>query len=309
MNRTAVITLLALTACKDREREDKPPRPSRPSQPVKDDRPQRADLADPDPLTADVLIQQAKQRAEGYALARIQIEYVGPDGMLDPRYSKGLVAFTQRPAEPDDDPQRPTGAPVPKPPRPQRPKCPTWSWEPGAWTPTEGYCGAQQIKAVRCPVTVIWQRAIDDGAPRDALAKLTLLGKSERSTGGLRWSFEIRDTTRGVSFARSYADDCGPIAEAPDPTVAPDRPLPPGIDRTMISNTLGTVKPRLRACHTARSHARVVLVIAVTPDGKATATVKEASTPELGVCAAAIVNELPFPRTRGGGTFSYPVSF
>ena len=112
-----------------------------------------------------------------------------------------------------------------------------------------------------------------------------------------------------MSFARSYADDCGPIAEAPDPTVAPDRPLPAGIDRKMISNTLGTVKPKIRACHAERSRARVVLTIAVTPDGAATATVKEASTPELGACVAAIVNELPFPRTRGGGTFSYPVSF
>jgi hypothetical protein len=303
--RGAMIAVLVLVACKAREDGDVPTRIAKPAKPGAPTRPPVA----PDPVTADALIHTAQTLAKGFDLSRITVEYVGPDGLLDPRYSKGSIGFTEGREEPDDDPDRPTGAPVARSSPSSRPKCPTWSWEPGIWVQVETRCKAQRIEAVRCPITVIWQRAIDDGAPRDALAKLTLIGTSWRATAGLRWNLEIRDTVRGVSFMRSYADDCGPIAEAPDPTVPTDRPLPPGIDRKMISNTLGTVKPKIRACHTARSRARVVVAVSVTPDGKATATVKEATTPELGACVAALVTALPFPRTRGGGTFSYPVSF
>jgi hypothetical protein len=50
----------------------------------------------------------------------------------------------------------------------------------------------------RCTTKTIWQRAIADGAPADAIAEITL----EQSS----WHFEIYD--QRLRFSRSYADDC-----------------------------------------------------------------------------------------------------
>ncbi len=304
--------VLALVACTSRDDGDIPTTvgpPPRLAKPAAAKVPGTTPGA-PDPTSADALIHDAKQRAQAYDLSRITIEYIASDGMLDPRYSKGTVVFTQDRPEPPDDPERPTGAPsTPTPRISTARKCPTWSWEPGSWASSQGHCGAARIDAVRCPVLVIWQRAIADGAPPDALATLSMTGRSARSTTPPRWSFEIRDTVRGVSFSRAYPDDCGPIAEAPDPSVPSDRPLPASLDRTMIANAIGTAKPKIRGCQITRSRATVKISVKVTPDGVATTTVKEATSAELGECVAAVIDALPFPRTRSGGMFSYPLTF
>jgi hypothetical protein len=60
---------------------------------------------------------------------------------------------------------------------------------------------------VRCTVIQIWQRALADGAPANAVAKISTIG-------GIGWTFAIDDAPRDVHFSRSYDDDCAPAAEA-----------------------------------------------------------------------------------------------
>jgi len=310
----AFLLVMALAACRSRNSDDDvPTRVGAPGEPTSADRamPKNPTTPDsPDPTTADALIHDAMERAQTYDLSRITIEYVAKDGMLDPRYSTGTIAFTQDRTDPPDDPDRPTGAPPTPPPRAATArKCPVWAWEPGAWTSTQGHCSAVVIGAVRCTVPAIWQRAIVDGAPREALAKLAISGRAGRTTTPPRWSFEIRDQARGVLFVRSYPDDCAPLAEAPDPSVPSDHPLPVSLDRTMITNAIGTAKPKIQGCQITRTRARVKVSVKVSSEGVASTTVKEATTPALGECVAAVIDALPFPRTRNGGTFSYPFSF
>ncbi len=156
---------------------------------------------------------------------------------------------------------------------------------------------------MHCTVPVIWERAIAVGAPRDAVAKLVLSAGS--------WRFDIDDAARDVHLHKTFADDCGSIAEAPDPNVVQDLPLPETLDRTMITNAIGVVKPKVIACASDLSIKGVVkATVKETPDG-APAAVTVRNTPDraLGECVKQAVASATFTRTQKGGSFSYPFMF
>lgn len=164
---------------------------------------------------------------------------------------------------------------------------------------------------MRCPIQMIWERAVAEGAPRDAVASLKIGPVPRSSSSPGRWRFDISDKTRGVSFHKTYPDDCGLVVEAPDPTVAQDLPVPANLDRTMIANGIGVVKARVAACGdgvTAKGQVRVS--VKVTPDGTVdSVTVKATPDPALGVCVKDAVSSATFTKTQKGGTFSYPFVF
>lgn len=174
--------------------------------------------ATPPTRIADRLIAEALARNPNMTINRLEIDYVAADGTLAPSYGELEITLQgPEPGPPPDDPKRPIGAPVP-PPTTNR-ECRAESWVKGTWEPRNQYgqamCfGSAAPRPLRCTVLAIWSRAIAEGAPRDALAKLGLMhGMGEG--GGNEWDFSIEDAPRNISFRRSYPDDCDPTVEAP----------------------------------------------------------------------------------------------
>jgi hypothetical protein len=259
------------------------------------------------PVPIHELLAYARSKAPGQPAWRISIDYVRPDGLIDPAYGEVHVWFgAPRARQPGDDPTRPTGAPVKPGPRPPPPTCHHLTWREGVWSDmVVGCSGATAAFEPKCPVPIIWERAIAKGAPRDAVAKLGLV----TSGGAVRWTFVIEDKPRNVDFREMFLDDCGLVAEAPDPTVGPDTAVD-GLDRKMIQNTIGTVKATVRACAEKAPAKGVVKVkVKVTPEGTSTVTVTEQPSEALGTCVKKAVEGAQFPPTRNGGSFSYPFMF
>ncbi|MDQ3370121.1 MAG: hypothetical protein M3680_32285 [Myxococcota bacterium] len=173
------------------------------------------------PVPADRLLQALAAHGEG----RLQLEtatlsYVREDGSMDPTYGRFEATLIGAAApEPDDDPQRPLGAPAPAPRTFVHRECVKLEWAPGRGLHPAfpalcmGVFGGAPLR-FRCSVLAVWARAIADGAPRGALAR-TSISASFAASGDAMWSFEIDDAPRGVSFRRSYPDDCAPIVESP----------------------------------------------------------------------------------------------
>jgi hypothetical protein len=176
-----------------------------------------------DPATdkADVLVAQAKKRVPAsWRISRLDVEYVGSDGVLDGTYGKLSMSLqSPPPGPPPDDPNRRTGAPVETAPIEQL-ECRDESWAgPTGWKrrdPRDAFgmtCMPMgQPTPTHCTILGIWQRAIADGAPKDALARIRLMSMSG-SAG--HWSFLITDEPRGINISLSYVDDCPPAIEAP----------------------------------------------------------------------------------------------
>lgn len=294
----ALWVVLALVACEDKvakrdEVRDEPERPApepRVTTPVPIDR---------------VLADARSKAGPGQVPWRIEIDYVRSDGLIDPAFGEVEVAFTTPQRGPEDDPDRPTGAPVkPSPKRP--PQCHHLSWKQGVWSDRLVGCGPSSGKVldVRCTVPIIWERAISEGAPRDAVARLSITAGE-----AARWTFKIEDKVRDVRFNAAFTDDCGLVAEAPDPTVGPDS-VPDAIDRQIIKNTIGTVKPDVTKCGDGTTARGVVKIsVKVAPDGTTVVTVKATPDATLGDCVATAVQRAKFPATRNGGSFSYPFVF
>jgi len=141
---------------------------------------------------------------------------VRADGTLDPKYGELEIEFgaSARPLEQLDDPSRPTGAPLPSPPPNAKPRengCPKPAWIGGKWTLRDGYCRRQEpLVGPRCTAKVIWDRAIAQGAPKDAIAVLKIDSPNDFGSSAL-WRFEISDRLRKIQFRKSYKDDC-PVA-------------------------------------------------------------------------------------------------
>ncbi|MFN0253640.1 MAG: hypothetical protein ACKV2T_42625 [Kofleriaceae bacterium] len=255
------------------------------------------------------LLAYAKGKAPGQTPVQVTIDYVRPDGMIDPAYGVVEVAFGSASADraPADDPNRPTGAPVTTPAKPPPPTtCSRLIWRAGTWSSARLSCGTKVFE-VRCTVPIIWERAIAKGAPRDAVAKLSI---SMFARSAPQWTFRIEDSVRGVSFRDTFDDDCGLVAEAPDPAVGPDT-VADALDRKMIQNAIGTVKATVRACADKAPAAKgvVKLAVTVTAEGTATAVVKAQPSEPLGACVKQAVESARFPPTRNGGSFTYPFVF
>ncbi len=254
-----------------------------------------------EPRQVGALLIEAQRKAGAYAVSRLIVQYVGPDGLMDPAFASVELWYGQTKTT-ADDPSRKTGAPVVVRAATNRSDCPRITWANGRWESHMAGCPAQ-ITALHCTVPVIWERAITQGAPRDAVAKLV--------TSGSTWRFEIDDQVRDVHFHKSFPDDCGAIAEAPDPNVVQDLPPPETLDRAMISNAIGVVKPKVTAC-SADSPARGVVKVTakITPEGAvSTVTVRDTPDRALGECVKRAVASATFTKTQRGGSFSYPFVF
>lgn len=81
------------------------------------------------------------------------------------------------------------------------------------------------------------------------------------------------------------------------------------VDRQMISDAIGKVKPQLTACgdKAPKIKGEVKVEVKVNGEGKIT-NVDVAKTPDekLGACVAGVVQTATFPQTKNGGSFGYP---
>lgn len=90
-----------------------------------------------------------------------------------------------------------------------------------------------------------------------------------------------------------------------------DPHLPDSLDPAMISAAIANVKADIAACGT-RSAAvgQVKVSVAVFPGGRVSRVfVKSAPDPVLGECVSAAMQNATFPKTKSGGSFSYPFTF
>lgn len=165
------------------------------------------------PATVEALLASARTWARGeheqLHIVQLDLSYVGADGVVDPDFGKVRIELG-RAAQVADDPRRRTGAPV-LPAASQPTTCMELSWTAKGWTKeTLGACRDATAPFPRCPVTSLWKRAIEEGAPADALAVLTLRESVQR-----QWTFAINDEPRKLAVNHSFDDDCELVVEKP----------------------------------------------------------------------------------------------
>jgi predicted Zn finger-like uncharacterized protein len=85
----------------------------------------------------------------------------------------------------------------------------------------------------------------------------------------------------------------------------------PDLDKGMISSAMAPVKPRATACGDKSSAKGLVKVhVKVGANGSVQdVSVSQSPDPALGQCVAAAVHKATFPKTKAGGSFSYPFPF
>jgi TonB family protein len=86
---------------------------------------------------------------------------------------------------------------------------------------------------------------------------------------------------------------------------------PEALDREMIADGVGLIRPRVAACGVRdRARGKVQVVVEVAPSGEVTrATVVETPGPALGACVVRAMTGARFAPTRRGGVFRYPFVF
>lgn len=98
----------------------------------------------------------------------------------------------------------------------------------------------------------------------------------------------------------------------PDPVVEkPSSGLPEKLDKVMVQEGMGSIKPAVIACGEQNpARGTVKVSVKVSPAGKIQ-SVGVAATPDpaLGACVAAAVKLAKFPETDEGGSFGYPFVF
>lgn len=169
-----LVVLVALVACSTEERTRTRAEPERPFP-----RPTVAKPASVDALLADV----RKKVAHPSVPSRIVIENVRADGSLEPSRGELEVWFVA-----------PDG-------------CQILKWRNEVWSAlpcSPSTSSANQPIVVRCTAAMIWDRAIAKGAPRDAVATVSISSGTQTP----RWAFRIGD----ASF--TFDDDCDPVVEA-----------------------------------------------------------------------------------------------
>jgi predicted Zn finger-like uncharacterized protein len=87
--------------------------------------------------------------------------------------------------------------------------------------------------------------------------------------------------------------------------------LPESLDRAMISEGVGKVKPRVMSCgERSPAKGQVKVSVKVAPDGRVTnVTVKNTPDASLGNCVASMMQKATFAKTQTGGSFAYPYTF
>ena len=180
-----------------------PPAPKQPTLPA----------AVASPATIDAVVTNARIWARGehdqLHIVHLFVAYVGADGVVDPAHGKVTVELG-RVSQRADDPKRRTGAPVTSAVS-QPTRCTELSWTAQGWNRlTLEECRDAAAPFPRCTVPTIWKRAIDKGAPADALAVLSL---SESTTR--QWNFSIIDDLRKVAISYGFDDNCELMVEKP----------------------------------------------------------------------------------------------
>ena len=91
----------------------------------------------------------------------------------------------------------------------------------------------------------------------------------------------------------------------------PTSGLPEKLDKLMVQEGMGPVKPAVIACgERIAVRGTVKVQVKVSPSGKVvSATSASAPDPELGACVANAVKLAKFPETDEGGSFGYPFVF
>lgn len=86
---------------------------------------------------------------------------------------------------------------------------------------------------------------------------------------------------------------------------------PEALGRAEISKAIAAIKPRLVACARETVAKGIVKAsVRVAPDGSVSrARITQTPDERLGDCVARAIEQAPFPRTRKGGSFSYPFVF
>lgn len=203
-----------LTGCTQRFLTDDPMPPVDVTPPPTADDPGVA----PRPARADQLIRMALDWAARqhvrHAVDELRLEYVDAQGLLDETYGTLRIQFG-RARTAQDDPSRRTGLPVP-PTTNQPTECPRLEWSRArGWRPTAGPCREIDGGAPRCTVPQLWRRAIEHGAPADAVA---VLERSVPDAGAGEWLFAISDKPRKVDIEHVFDDDCPLAVEQAPPS-------------------------------------------------------------------------------------------
>jgi len=204
-------------------REAQPVAPAEPAKPVEPPRPVEtfpiAKLAaaggNQVQASLDGLRAIARDVAPELVVMRINASYVHSDGTLDPTYGTLQLGFALADSADGvvDDPNRPTGAPVPEVKKVEqlRGQCPIVKFEKGAWSSYEISCSKVRQAGARCSINALWDLALREGAPRAAVAVIDI------DTRNRAWTFKITDKVRGVEFMRVYPDRCTPPAAPSKP--------------------------------------------------------------------------------------------
>ena len=168
------------------------------------------------PLTidADTLWRTARDWAStkypGTYLRTMSAQYVDASGVVDPDH--GELRFEWgAPEKPVDDPKRRTGAPISKDPK-RVVVCGAARWlKEDRWHTWEQSCVDSPATTPRCSIQQVWKRAIEQGAPADAVAQVDY----DSYLGERPWTFKISDEPRNVNISHRFADDCELAVEKP----------------------------------------------------------------------------------------------
>ncbi len=101
-------------------------------------------------------------------------------------------------------------------------------------------------------------------------------------------------------------------AEEPKPAPASASDVPEKIDRAMIVEGVGRMKPAVVRCGEIHGSVKgtVKLAVKVRADGKIDGvTVSDTPDEQLGTCVATAIKKATFGKTQNGGSFSYPFVF
>lgn len=172
--------------------------------PPRDDVPTGGTIANADVLLRDARAWARAKHPDHHALG-VTIAYADASGDLDAKHGTLDITFG-RLSPKADDPTRKIGAPVE---RPQPPSdCFQLGYTPASrWLHSTYACGEAFDVTNRCSVAQIWERAIERGAPAEALASITFRTTSD---GGV-WALRITDEPRDIHIVETFNDDC-PLA-------------------------------------------------------------------------------------------------
>jgi hypothetical protein len=210
LSAAVLVVVIALVVSKKRRESDGPPAARAEKQPL----PTPVATHDRAAALLAEAVEMARTGFPGGELVEFVGEGIDETGAPHPQFGKLEIEFGRHipGSTPPIDPSLPVGAPRPKP-TPARDECDGMVYQNDRWQgrfgTSEPFNGITQmcmgramvqmrpIDMPRCTMRAIWTRAIADGAPRGAIAKIVYDGS---------WKFEVDDPR--APFKTSYSDDC-----------------------------------------------------------------------------------------------------